>query len=47
MDELPCLRRQDTEELFIKYFAALSPWQLPRLYQAAAFFALRSILIAA
>jgi chorismate mutase-like protein len=48
MDELPYLGRQDTPDLFInRYFAALPTWQLPRLHQAAALFALRSFLIAA
>jgi hypothetical protein len=48
MDEVPCLRRQDAEDLFItRYFAALPPWQLPRLHQAAAMFAVRSFLVAA
>jgi chorismate mutase len=48
MDEIPFLGRQDARDLFInRYFAALPTWQLPRLHQAAALFALRSFLIAA
>jgi chorismate mutase len=46
MNEVPYLERQDAGDLLInRYFAALPTWQLPRLHQAAALFALRSFLM--